>query len=253
MRFGIRLHRLWQLRAAVAVCFVLALAVSVWSVADVSLSPLGLHARLHQSASASVSVVVDTPESSMIDLRQDTGSIDVLRTRSTLLGTIIVTPSVRLAIAQRAGVPLETLEVLPPFSSIRPELPSKKVQTDGAQRVVEPNSITVRTSETVPLMEIFTRAESVRTAEKLADATISESQRYLAQVASAQRTPQKSQIRLLPLGRAEGSVIDEGVGWKTPILIFGFLFGIACASVIFFARVRNDWRLAVLSERTVEE
>ncbi len=253
MRFGIRLHRLWQLRLGVIVSFLLALVAATWSVAEIHLAPLGLTSRVQPSASASVNVIVDTPESSMIDLRQDTGSISVLRTRSVLIGTVVASAAVRSAIARRAGVPLETLEVTPPASTPLTGGDGSKVERDGSQRLVQPNSITIRTSETVPLMEIFTRAQTTRTAELLADAAVEETRSYLSRLSGQQRTPATSRIRLVGLGRAEGSVLDEGIGLKTPILVFVFVFGIACASLVSVARLRSDLRQAALAERPTHD
>ena len=64
-----------------------ALVLSVWSVANISLIPPGLSPRSLEMATATTQVVVDTPKSALIDIRQNTYSLDGLTNRALLLGT----------------------------------------------------------------------------------------------------------------------------------------------------------------------
>jgi hypothetical protein len=79
---GIRLRKLWRLKLGVAVSIALALFAAVWSVQKISLSPPGLSPRSLEMATASTHVLVDTPTSAMVDLRQDTYSVEASRTGS---------------------------------------------------------------------------------------------------------------------------------------------------------------------------
>jgi hypothetical protein len=99
MGFGIRMRRLWHLKAGVTVSLVLALFAAVWSVQNVSLSPPGLSPRSLEMATASTHVIVDTPTSTLLDLRQDTYSLEALTNRAILLGNVMASGPVRREIA----------------------------------------------------------------------------------------------------------------------------------------------------------
>ena len=83
---------------------------------DISLAPPGLTSRSLQMATASAQVVVDTPLSTLIDARQDTHGLDALTNRALLLGNVMASPQVRADIAQRAGMPFDELQVVPPIT-----------------------------------------------------------------------------------------------------------------------------------------
>ena len=82
MGLGMRIRSLWHLRAGVIARLVLALFAAVVSVEKVSLSPPGLQPRSLEMATATTHVVVDTPTSAMLDLRQDTYSLEGLTNRA---------------------------------------------------------------------------------------------------------------------------------------------------------------------------
>jgi hypothetical protein len=69
---GIRLRKLWRLKLGVAISLLIALFASVWSIYKISLVPPGLAPRALDMATGVTHVMVDTPDSTMIDLRQDT-------------------------------------------------------------------------------------------------------------------------------------------------------------------------------------
>ena len=83
---GKRLRNLWHLRAGVVASLAVAALVSAWSVQRISLFPPSLTPRSLEMATASTHVVVDTPTSSILDLRQDTYSLEGLTNRAVLLG-----------------------------------------------------------------------------------------------------------------------------------------------------------------------
>ena len=114
MGFGKRLRELWRMKAGVAVCLVLALIAAVWSLENVSLFPPKLTARSLEMATASTHVVVDTPRSTLLDLRQDTYELEALTKRAVLLGNVIANGPVKESIARRAGIPVEVLRVEAP-------------------------------------------------------------------------------------------------------------------------------------------
>jgi len=206
-------------------------------------------------ATATTHVLVDTPSSQLIDLRQDTYSVDGLKNRSVLLGNVIASDSVQARIARRAHVPVEVLRIQAPLTSERPAPPVDSRNARHTTDILNSNDqyrIDVKVNPTVPMLDIYAQTPDAKSAAALANAAVDELTAYLATVVATQDTPEKDQIRLVQLGRATGVVINEGVRWQAAILMFLLTLGISCATVIFLARVRAGWRQAALSERAVE-
>jgi hypothetical protein len=252
---GIRLRKLWRLKLGVAVSIALALFAAVWSVQKISLSPPGLSPRSLEMATASTHLLVDTPTSGMIDLRQDTYSIDGLKNRTVVLGNIIASSELQIRIAQRAHVPLERLRIQAPLTS---QQPSPPVDSENARHTgdilksTDQYRIDLKANPTVPMLDIYAQTPTAESAAALANAAVYELKAYLDDLVVRQNTPLKDQIRPVQLGRATGVVINGGVKWQAAFLTFLLTLGISCATVTFLARVRAGWREAALSERTAE-
>ena len=102
------------MRVGLAVSLVLGLLAAVWSVNEISLLPPKLTPRSLEMATAFTQVVVDTPDSAILDLRQGTDDIQALKNRALLVGNVMGSPPVRVYIGRRAHVPAETLQVVTP-------------------------------------------------------------------------------------------------------------------------------------------
>lgn len=255
MGIGIRLRKLSHLKAGVAVSFALALLAGVWSVERISLAPPSLTPRSLDMATAVTHVLVDTPTSAMIDLRQDTYSEDGLKNRAVLLGNVIASSSVQAKIAARAHVPEELLRIQAPLTSQQAAAPEDSENQRRTSDIFKSNNqyrVDIKVNPTVPMIDIYAQTPSAKSAAALANASVDELKAYLAELAASQRTPPKDQIRPVQLGPASGVVIDRGVKWQAALLAFLLTLGISCASVTFLARVRAGWREAALAERAAE-
>ena len=100
------------------------------------------------------------------------------------------------------------------------------------------------------LKDIYAQTPDSESAANVANATVEELRAYLGRLAHTKLTPAKDQIRLVQLGRAEGTVINEGVHWQVALLAFVLTFAATCATAIFIARVRDGWHMAAESEQT---
>ena len=249
MGFGSRLRELWHIRGWVALCLVLALAAAVWSVANISLFPPSLSSRSLKLATATTQVVVDTPRSTLVDTRQDTYSLDALTNRAVLLGNVMASPPVREAIASQADVPFSELQVLPPLTPKQPRALSEagnERKTSDILKLNDQYRLVVQANPTVPFLQVYAQAPDVRSATALADAAVDSMKLYLTKVAGSARTPDDEQIKLVQLGRAHGTVIDNGISWRVALLAFCVSFAVLCATAIYFRRVREGWRVASL-------
>lgn len=251
MGFGIRLRRLWHLKVGVATCLALALLAGLWSVQRISLSPPSLTPRALALASASTHVVVDTPKSALLDQRQDTYSFEGLTQRAILLGNVIANGQVREATARRARIPVEALEVAPPLTRHQPQTRVESGTERNMSDILkstEQYRLSIQANPTVPVLDIYAQARTAEDAAVLANSAVDALREYLAAVAVKEQTPPARQIRLMQLGRATGAVINEGVDWQVAFVAFLLALALSSATLVFFARVFDGWRLAAAAE-----
>jgi hypothetical protein len=255
MGIGIRLRKLWHLKVGVAVSVAVALLAAVWTVEKISLVPPGLEPRSLEMATATTHVLVDTPSSQLIDLRQDTYSVDGLKNRAVLLGNVISSSQVQAKIARRAHVPAEVLRIQAPLTSAQPAPPVDSQNTRHTTDILKSTDqyrVDIKVNPTVPMIDIYAQTPNAESAAALANAAVDELKTYVTSVAATQQTPAKDQIHLIQLGRATGVVINGSVKWQAAFLMFLLTLAISCATVIFLGRLRAGWRQAAMSERVAE-
>lgn len=251
MSLGKRIWRLWQLRGWVAVVVLLALVAATWSVAKISVLPPKVTPRAIEMATATTHVIVDTPTSSVLDLRQNTDSFQGLTQHAILLGNVIANGAVREAIALRVHVPVDALQVAPPLTPAQPT-PTAGAFNNSVSAIAKSTDqyrLSINADPIVPMLDIYAQAPSAASAAALANAAVDCLRQYLSTLAVTEQTPPRDQIRLLQLGQARGGVVNHGIYWQAALLVFALTFGLGCATVILFSRVRHGWQLAKLDDK----
>src|SRR4051794_32148444 len=114
MGIGIQLRKLTRLRLGFILSLALALLAALWSIERVSLLPPSLSPRSLEMATAATHVLIDTPSSAMVDLRQDTYSAEDLKNRTIVMGNVLASSGVEAKIAARAQVPHGVLRIQAP-------------------------------------------------------------------------------------------------------------------------------------------
>ena len=104
MPLGIHTREPPRLAVALVVSVVLAALAAVWSLYKIGLVPPSLTPRAVEMGAASTEVVVDTPDTTILDLRQGTSNIESLNNRALLLGNVMASLPVRAYIGRRAHV-----------------------------------------------------------------------------------------------------------------------------------------------------
>jgi hypothetical protein len=251
VKLGKRIWTLWQLRPWVLASALLALIVAVWSVANISLLPPRLTPRDLEMATGTTHVIVDTPRSTVLDLRQNTDDLKALTQRAVLLGNVIANGAVRAAIAHQANVPVDVLQVIPPLTPAQlvPQAGSTNNKVGDIAKSTKQYRLSINVNPTVPMLDIYSQAPTAAGAAVLANAAVDGLRNYLAALAEEQHTPAADQTRLLQLGRAHGAVINHGIQWQVAFLVFGLTFSLACATVIFGSRIRRGWQIRALEEQ----
>lgn len=238
MELGRHLQELWRLRFGVVVCFAVAI------VAALAITPRSL-----QIATASTEVLVDTPRSAVLDLRQDLSDIESLTNRTVLLGNVMASEPVLAYIGRRAGVPPDVIKASTPRTPNSPRpfsAPGQERKTSDLLRSTDQYRLDIEANPTVPVLRIYAQASTARVAGELANAAVDGLRDYLDRQARAQRVAPGEQVRLQQLGRASGTVINGAIRLQVMFLTFLLVFAAAAAAAIFTARVRRGFQLAAM-------
>ena len=183
MGIGIRIRKLWRLKLGVGISLAVALLAALWSVDKISLIPPGLTPRALEMATATTHVLVDTPDSIMIDLRQNTYDITGLvqpRGRARQRHREYVR---RGGIAQRAHVPLGLLRIQAPLTPAQASLPVNSQSAGKVTDIVKSNDqyrIEIDANPEVPMLDIYAQTPTAESAAALANAAVDELTAYLA-------------------------------------------------------------------------
>jgi len=232
------MRELWEHKLG----FVIALTIALLAggrMYGFSLFPPGLE-RSSDNGRAATHVLVDTPRSTTIDLRQGTFDLEGLTNQALLVGNAMASPAVRERIARSTGVSVDAIRVSTPLNA-------ERVESGGAQGVeglpqVFPYRLDIQANPTVPLVDINTEAPTEDAAVKLADAAAAGLNSYLATIAGGDAAPADSRVDLVQLGRAQPVATSRGAGPLSTLLVFVLVFAAASATVLFVTRVRKGWR-----------
>ncbi len=247
MELGRHLRELWRLRISVGVCMAIALFVALSVSYKVHLFPPGLEGRSVEMAAASTEVLVDTPRSTLVDLRQDLFDIESMTNRAVLLGNVMASPPVLGFIARRAGVPPDVIRAQTPRTPNSPRplaTEGNERRTSDLLRSTNQYRLSIDSNPTVPVLKIYAQAPTAPAAQALANASVDGLRDYLREQALARGVDLRKQVRLVQLGRARGAVINEGVRVQVLFLVFLLVFGVAATAAISLSRVRRGWELA---------
>jgi hypothetical protein len=247
MELGRHLRELSRLRVGAVVCVLIATFGALSVSYRIGLLPPKLEPRSLQMAAASTEVLVDTPTSVVLDLRQGTSDIDALTNRAVLIGNVMASAPVLAYIGRRAGVPGEFIRATTPRTPNAPRpfaTPQTKRKASDLLASTNQYRLSIDANPTVPFLRIYAQAPTARAAGQLANASVDGLRDYLVQVAREQGIPSADQVRVEQFGRAHGTVINGGVSVQATVIAFLFFFAGSAAAAIFVARVRRGFKLA---------
>jgi hypothetical protein len=251
MDLGRHLHELWRLRFGMVICLLIGIYAALSISYEISVFPPGLTPRSVQMASASTQVLVDTPKSTVIDLRQNLFDIESMTNRAVLLGNVMASEPVLAYIARRAGIPPDVIRASTPRTPNSPRpfaAPGQEAKTSDLLRSTNQYRLSIEADPTVPVLKIYAQAPTAKASEELGNAAVDGLRDYLNQVARSQGVALDKQVRIEQLGRARGAVINAGARWQIGFLAFLGAFGAAAAAGIFMSRVRRGWSRAQADE-----
>ena len=191
------LRELWRLRRVVRVGIVLAILGALLVSYHVSLGvPPQLDSRQYSAGVAEAQVLVDSPNSQVVDLgggdsadEEESAQIDILglTTRARLLASLMSSSPLKDNVASAAGIRPDKLIVVGPAGE--ETAPRATTGTTVALGDRQANVITLYVDETLPIIVIQSEAPEAGTAGRLAGAAVDELRTYL------DRRPRRSRSR----------------------------------------------------------
>ncbi|HEX5926795.1 MAG TPA: hypothetical protein VFY45_23415 [Baekduia sp.] len=234
------LRQLWRRRVATALIALVSVVAGVLVVSKVSLSPLHLESRKYDVGIATARILVDTPESQVVDV-SPRGS-DTLGIRANLLANLMVDGVVKSAIAKRAGLaPNAFYGVAESATDPAAESPPKNPRE---AMVLRTKVLMTPDGDRMPIIEIEAQAPGTDGARKLADASISGLSDYLNTKAAQDHVADARRLRVSGLGVAQARMAPRG-----PRLVYGLaaallLFLAGCTAMLGGSRLIQAFRAA---------
>jgi hypothetical protein len=233
------LREVWQHKIGLATVVVVALLVGARVYGFGLLPPSGLKAT---EGEATARVLVDTPESTAVDLRQSTYNLEELNSRAELVGNAIGTVAVREMIAERVGVPPGEISIATPLTTEYAEQGGGPIEPTSAYR------LDIQADPTVPVIDVVGAAPTEEEAATLVGATTSSLVAYVAGLprrGEAKEAAEKS-LRLVPrpLGKVESHLLTQPGRALTAFIAFLVILAIGSATIVFVSRQRREYRRA---------
>jgi capsular polysaccharide biosynthesis protein len=240
------LRELWRRRYLVAIAAVLAIAIGLMTAYKVS--PSKLQGRQYHVGVASARMLIDTPDSQVVDLEPK--GADGLGTRANLLANLMASGPVKAIIAEHAGINAAELIAIAPSMSGGPQVPTPLSQRAAASASnPEAYVLTLRSDEALPIISVDAQAPDAEHAARLADAATTGLRDYLKSVAAAQNVPNARQLVISTLGAAQSADVVRGPRRLFALLAAMFTFGFMCAAIVLISGLARGWRQAVAAER----
>jgi hypothetical protein len=247
VRIGAHLRTLWTHRRWTLAAVLIGIIAAISTIYRIGVLPPSLEPRSLEIGAASTKVLVDTPNSKVIDLRAGTTDFQSLATRANLLANVMASAPVRAQIAERIGVAPDALVAEAPIIANVPRATTEPGSEKRASDLVAQTDqyrLNIQANPQVPVINVYAQAPSASEAQGLADAAVDSLGAYLQSVAAEQRIPDAEQVRLEQLGRARGGVINDGAGIQMAILSFLFVAGLLAIAILAMVRIREGWDAA---------
>jgi capsular polysaccharide biosynthesis protein len=244
------LRVLWRHRMLVVVAALIAVLVGLTVAYRVGLPPK-LESRQYTVGVASLTALVDTPSSQVVDLGGKTGAdIGTLSARASLLASLMTSSPIKDEIASRAGVAPDRLIAVSPAAA-----PGAGGRGDAAAagppaKTNDPKAIILRAkipnleSGDVPIISVTTQAPDADHARRLANESIAVLQAHLKTVAGIDKVPDARRVVVRQLGQARAATVSRGPAKIMGLVAVVVVFGFGCLAILGIFALVNGWRRA---------
>jgi hypothetical protein len=231
------LRELSRRRRALVGVGTIALLAGILVLYQVSFPPK-LTSRKYQVGVATANILVDTPNSQVVDVAPR-GS-DTLGGRASLLANVMVDGVVKAAIARSAGLNPSKLAGV----SMSAADPPATVPTNPRAPVLTTQVVTLNDGSDLPMIEVRAQAMDAATATKLATAAVTGLRTYIASRAAAQRIPDAQRLQITGLGVPQVQTAARGPTYTLALAVVIIVFGLGCGCILLVVNLRRSWRAA---------
>jgi hypothetical protein len=225
------LRELWKRKVLVTIAVVIALALAILAVYQVSGS--GISKKGSVEAHGSSEVLIDSARSPIAGSKRD---ISGLISRAGVFARLMAGGDVVAQIAEDAGVDPEMIDVNGP-SPLPGEAPGI---TEAAATL--PYGMAFTEVPELPIVSVTTRAPTVAEAAALAAAAPEALRGVIKSVQKQQATPAKERVEVRVLGPPQAKLEDEAAGKKMAVAIFFVVLILEISLILGVPRLVAAWR-----------
>lgn len=194
--------------------------------------PPKLSSRSVASGTATTQILIDSPQSAIADLKQDTAP---LVTRATVFAQFMTSSTIRERIAAATGIPASQITAEGPFSG--PSAAENVVtpsEARGGQVRAETQMyrLSFVAQDQLPLITVYATAPTASDAAKLANGVYVGVRSYIDGLEAEYTTDPKHRVTVRQLGRADAGTIHSGASKVLMILAFLAFFTVGCLALI---------------------
>jgi capsular polysaccharide biosynthesis protein len=252
------LRLLWRQRMLVIAAGLLAIVAGCAMAYRIGFPP-NLQSRQYQVGIGSVTALVDTPSSQVVDLGGETGSnVGSLSARASLLANLMTSSPIKDEIATHAGVDPDKLIAVQPATTGGTGSASAgdaigSTNSDDPRANILRASIPELVSGEVPIISVSTQAPDAATAARLANESIRVLQAQLQSVAGSDRVPEARRVVVRQLGPARFATVSRGPGKIFAVIVAFVVFLLGCAVIVGVSALVRGWRRLADMEDASEE
>jgi hypothetical protein len=212
-----------------------------------------LKARSLQHSSASTQVLVDSPASSLGDLK---GTFEGLNVRASVYANFMTTPAVLDLIGKQMGISGRQIYAAGPLDSNlskiiqEPTDLKRNIQITGE---TDPYRLSYTSDPNLPTVGINSQAPTTSQAIVLANSAAFAIQEYVAALQKTAKVPAAQRVTIRQLGTANGAVDNAGISKSLAGIVLVAVFLLWCVLVLLGARFRNSWRASAEIYNTHDE
>jgi hypothetical protein len=231
------LRRLWRFRWLVALMGLLSIVIAL-AVSFRYTFPSTLESRKYEVGVANARILVDTPESQVVDLTPK-GS-EALGSRANLLASLMVDGEIEQTIARKAGLKPNQIIGTGPAMADPADVTEQPTRSSF---VLSTQVTTISDGAYLPIIEINTQAPTAAQAQRLATAAVDGLREFLDSKAVSQAIPDTNRLRISGLSAAQARDVTRGPRMIFSIVAMIFVFGLGCGAILFVAGVVRGLRM----------
>ncbi len=224
-------------RKALAIAFVVALLAAIW--VGYSIGPGGLKSRSSSIGTAQAQILVDSPQSALANLKQNTIP---LSTRAGVFAQLMASSAVRAEVAEVAGIPAKQIVARGPFDDpaaapADAAVPQPAPAPKGAE-LHKRYRLTFVAQEELPLVTVYAEAPDARSAKTLADAVAVGVKRHVDTLQEQGELAAKDRVVIRGLGPAQAGTVNDGPKPALMLVAFLMVFLAGCGAILVAARLK---------------